>query len=47
MAGSVGWGGTAGGEGAVPAPTPPQNGAAGTWSSQPRDRQGIQTFHFV
>ena len=40
MAGSVGWGGTAGGEGAVPAPTPPQNGAAGTWSSQPRDRQG-------
>ena len=46
MAGSVGWGGTAGGEGAVPAPTPPQNGAAGTWSSQPRDRQGKNiNFH--
>jgi len=44
MAGSVGWGGTAGGEGAVPAPTPPQNGAAGTWSSQPRDRQGWKNY---
>lgn len=41
MGGSVGWGG---GEGAVPAPTPPQNGAAGTWSSQPRDRQGWKNY---
>eukprot|EP00088_Acartia_fossae_P009051 TRINITY_DN14365_c0_g2_i1.p1 TRINITY_DN14365_c0_g2~~TRINITY_DN14365_c0_g2_i1.p1 ORF type:complete len:505 (-),score=192.87 TRINITY_DN14365_c0_g2_i1:863-2377(-) len=54
MAGSVGWGAAAtgsggggggGGEGAVPPPTPPQNGgAAGTWSSQPRDRQGWKNY---
>ena len=35
VGGVGGWGGAAG-DGA----TPPQAGAAGTWSSQPRDRQG-------
>lgn len=43
MASGVGWGGNAG-DGAVPPPTPPQNGAAGTWSSQPRDRQGWKNY---
>ena len=37
MGGVGGWGGGAG-EGV--AATPPQAGAAGTWSGQPRDRQG-------
>jgi len=43
LAGGVGgWGGgTADG---VAGATPPQNGAAGTWSSQPRDRPGWKNY---
>jgi len=39
VGGVGGWGGAAG-DGA----TPPQAGAAGTWSSQPRDRQGWKNY---
>merc|ERR1719430_1923178 len=43
-AGFLGWGASPGGEavqGAAQQTTPPQHGAAaGTWSNQPRDRQG-------
>jgi len=42
LAGGVGgWGG---GEGGVAGATPPQNGAAGTWSNQPRDRPGWKNY---
>ena len=45
VAGGVSGGGWGGGEGVAGA-TPAQGAAAGTWSSQPRDRQGCSYFFF-